>query len=157
MASKDGKKSTSGVKNADRRNGKKFNKSAQKLDERGRPLTGRGKPSGHSAKGMSVKKVAARKKAAQAVDEIRRIAAQRGVWPDLRLRRRPPVGPAVPGLSWLMAALEFPSEREITNLPKFVDAACPGVPHRGHTDHTEALGLECREITNPKRQGKGAS
>lgn len=51
MANKDGKKKTSGVRNDGRKNGKKFNKKRFNLDAKGRPLTGRGKPTGRSIKG----------------------------------------------------------------------------------------------------------
>lgn len=54
MATKDGKKKTSGIRNDGRKNGKKFNKKRFNLDSKGRPLTGRGKPSGRSVKGMRV-------------------------------------------------------------------------------------------------------
>lgn len=54
MATKDGKKKTSGVRNDSRKNGKAFSK--KKYDNRGRALTGRGKPSGRSVKGNRVEK-----------------------------------------------------------------------------------------------------
>lgn len=50
------KKKTLGVRNDGRKNGKAFTK--KKLDDRGRPLTGRGKSSGNSIKGVSIKKIA---------------------------------------------------------------------------------------------------
>lgn len=52
MANKDGKKKTSGVRNDSRKNGKAFSK--KKFDDKGRALTGRGKPSGRSIKGERV-------------------------------------------------------------------------------------------------------
>lgn len=55
MAKKDGKKKTPGIKNPDRKNGKAFSK--KKLDDKGRPLTGRGKPTGRTIKGCSVDKI----------------------------------------------------------------------------------------------------
>lgn len=54
MADKQGKKKTPGVRNDGRKNGKKFNKKRFNLDAKGRPLTGRGKPTGRSIKGMKV-------------------------------------------------------------------------------------------------------
>lgn len=44
------KKKTGGVRNLDRRNGKAWAK--KKRDDKGRALTGRGKPTGRSVKGM---------------------------------------------------------------------------------------------------------
>jgi hypothetical protein len=54
MAKKDGKKKTPGTRNDNRKNGKAF--STKKFDNRGRALTGRGKPSGRSVKGNRVQK-----------------------------------------------------------------------------------------------------
>lgn len=45
-------KKTGGTKNPDRRNGKAF--ARKQFDDKGRALTGRGKPSGHSVKGMKL-------------------------------------------------------------------------------------------------------
>lgn len=51
MASKkDKKKNSTGTRNPLRKNGKAF--SMKKFDTKGRALTGRGKPSGRSSKGM---------------------------------------------------------------------------------------------------------
>lgn len=54
MAKKDGKK-TPGARNDQRKNGKAFSK--KKFDGKGRPLTGRGKPTGRTINGHSIKKI----------------------------------------------------------------------------------------------------
>lgn len=45
------------TKNDGRRNGKKFSHRRSNLDEHGRPLSGKGKPSGNSIKGVSRRKL----------------------------------------------------------------------------------------------------
>lgn len=45
-------KKTDGKRNPDRRNGKAF--ARKQFDDKGRALTGRGKPSGHSVKGSRI-------------------------------------------------------------------------------------------------------
>lgn len=53
MSKNPSKKKTAGTRNSDRSNGKAWSKK-KPLDEKGRPLTGRGKPTGRSVKGMRV-------------------------------------------------------------------------------------------------------
>lgn len=52
MAKQQSKKKTPGTRNANRKNGKAFSK--KKFDDKGRALTGRGKPTGRTAKGMKI-------------------------------------------------------------------------------------------------------
>lgn len=52
MAKQKGKKTAVGTRNGDRRNGKAWSK--KKLDSKGRPMSGRGKPTGKTIKGKKV-------------------------------------------------------------------------------------------------------
>lgn len=60
------------ARNENRRNGKAFSKTKKVLDEFGRPMSGKGKPSGKSVGGTSVKKIEAREKQARFLASLNR-------------------------------------------------------------------------------------